>query len=175
MSCSSASVCPTLTFNCYGSLPCLTFANAQTLNSSLNVSSPLTYLAVTERTGNTSAFQAAITTPGNPILGFINSANTVLWSVGGNVTATGNDNASHALMGTYDNTTAIIFADGVETTGGSPGAASGVLYLGSRNSSDLFLTGNITEAAAYASVISPTNAVLICHNEFLYWGTSVSC
>lgn len=176
MSCFSASVCPTLTFNCYGSLPCLTFANAQTLSSSLNITSPLTYLAVTERTGNTGSFQASIAAPGNPFLGFNSSANTVVWDPNALVTAAGNDNSSHALLGTYDNTTSILFADGVEMSGvGSGGPSSGNIYLGSRNNTDLFLTGNITEAAAYSSVISPTNARLICHNEFSYWGTATSC
>lgn len=172
---------PTLVVSCVNSLPCAAFSSqrlAITLGSS--VSQPLTMSAVAIRTGGTTSFSdiLAQAAGSSVLITFTNSANTAGLFGGSSVvpTKTAADNAWHALQGVFD-TTAVISVDNAEASGSGSGGGStstsmtiGALGIGSQS-----LIGNITEVGLWPSGFSAGNRTAMCHNQFTYWGTSVSC
>jgi hypothetical protein len=42
-------------------------------------------------------------------------------------------------------------------------------------SSGEFMTGYLTEIGIWSSAFSSGNRTSVCHNQYVYWGTSTSC
>lgn len=177
-----------LTQNCLNtSLPCANVPGSGQgmVTSTLpSVAVPYTYSVVAERTANFTSFQVVLDTflnagsTGASLL-FSNSANTVRFSIDlgaaitqGSVT----DNAWHALIGINNSGAGTVGADNNNTTGSiTSDSTANQAYLGQRNDGGEAFTGNLAEAGIWPIAFSAAQITAMCHNQFAYWGTSVSC
>ena len=171
---------PTLTFNCIGSLPCLTFnGTANILNGSSpgTGSQPYTVEAVAERTGNfTTAGQIFLSDSSQSGIGFTSTASTVAIFAGSNATATASDSSAHSLIGVINNTTSTVVVDGTTTSGTtSTNLWATTSCVGAQCGGSFFMTGFFMEAGLWAGGWTSTQYGNACHNARLYWGTGGSC
>jgi hypothetical protein len=49
------------------------------------------------------------------------------------------------------------------------------LFAAVKSSSSNYFAGNLMELAVYGSALSGANMTALCHNQYSYWGTAVSC
>jgi hypothetical protein len=163
---------PKLTFSALSSLPgwtCTSAANSLlATTTTFTQAQPYTFVAVGERTTNTTVLQAMMgfTTSPNALLGFAAAAATaiVTSSTGSNLTqASVPDSAFHAMQGVANGTTLSVLAvDGVETTGNaSTLSPSGVAMRVCRYSSGGSLDGPMMEAGFWPSAVSSGNRTLL--------------
>ena len=168
---------PQLFPSCISTLPCMAGTNdSQSLAAAAAVVSafPFTVSATAIRTGNFTAYNGIIGTNATGLL-FSVSPNSVIIYAGATVTATAADSAWHSVGGVFPSGgTGTLDVDGTITTGSiGTTAPSGVLAIG--KVSGTTLDGYIAEVGTWSSAVSNTNLGLLCHNQFTYWGTSVSC
>lgn len=171
---------PVLTPSCIGSLPCLTFAGAQTLNATGSATNqPLTISAVAIRT---SAFAAQ----GNILsddagLGLVGFDDTPVVFAYFNTYASvaASDSAWHAMQWVINSTSSAFAVDAAQTTGQNFGIAGlGANYRIGSQSGSAFLAGNLTEVAIWPFAFTTggsSQVVGVCHNQYAYYGTSTSC
>ena len=171
---------PTLTFNCINtSLPCLTNAAGQGLAVDTGIGTiaqPWTIVAVCNRTGSVTNFSNCYGEgSGHGILN-VNSANTIAAYGGTIFNTTASDNAFHSLIGVGNSTSSIMNVDNGTTStgnGGTNSLAGTTQQIMSGGFGSMVGTG--TEWIVYGSAISAGNQTSLCHNQFLYWATAVSC
>lgn len=172
-----------LLFDCSNtSLPCMYGSDLQylTLSSASATLGNGSAIVTAERTANTTT-DAAILSWGPSgssaeYISFYSSANEI--SLKGNVQLTGvNDNASHAIQGVQTGTTgSLIYADGSGASGTSSTSTGSYVGLGARPTGGHPLDGYVTEAGLWnGTTFNTTQIGNLCHNQYEYWGTSVSC
>jgi hypothetical protein len=168
---------PTLNLSALGSLPGMQGAGAQSLQKASfpSTSQPVSISVVAERTG-TFTLQAALFL-GSEGAVFHPSANNVAQFYGSFPTASASDSAAHALQFVGNGGSSTINVDGTNTNGSAgagafPSGGSGTLLMIGANGN---LTGFEFEAGIWASAFSTLQQNNMCHNQFAYWGTSVSC
>lgn len=171
---------PQLVFNCLGTRPCMTFvtASSQVLASSTaNISALYSIASVAIRTANFTAFGGILADNAGNGLAFNNAASSI-WEeqgVGAHVDNGVTDSAWHSIIAVFDaavSSGSSITADGVLSTGTLAAATVGAgLMMGDDNTG--FLGGSIGEAGFWPTIAMP--AATMCHNQFVYWNTSVSC
>jgi hypothetical protein len=140
---------------------------------------PTSISYVGKRTGS-------FTTQGNIIIDnsltnsiqYNNSANQIQLYMGGNtINPTVSDSAFHAVQAIVPASgNATVNVDNTSTTGttGGGGWEMGGI-VGSRNGTNP-LTAEITElGVALSTTFTSGNMTSLCHNQYEYWGTSVSC
>lgn len=177
---------PQYVMSCIASLPCMTFISASSTNLLsttllLTVNQPNTLVGVGDRTSGTGYQTILASGDGNNQLAFGNAANTVLVYGGTTVpaNATASDNAWHSFIGPLNGASSLIYVDAVSTSQNTgtfafqPDATDGI-YVGSAGAGQ-FVDGHIVETSLYPSGLSSGNATTLCHNQFVYWGTSTSC
>lgn len=178
---------PTLTTSC-GALSkafCMAWAGSTTQLSSpattTSYSGGFTLSAVAKKTGGAETGITA-TTAGNTIeLAFESFANGVFIFVGGiHNTATQADNAWHSFQGIsgFGGTQSVTNVDGANataTTEANGGISSAAVISVGVDSFSQRMIGNSSEYLWYNSAFTTGNATTMCHNQFAYWGTSVSC
>ena len=175
---------PVLTFNCIGSLPCMTFtrtgstALAGTITGFV-LNTGTTFSLVAERTGNFTDYSGGANISGNSIgIYFNNTSNTIGVAFGstGDPTLTAADSSFHAAQGVeVSNTNCSLYVDGssnnvVANCGNSTTSTS--LSLGNFAISDNYLNGKIAEGIFWKAAMNSTNAGAVCHNQTVYYGIS---
>lgn len=164
-----------------GSLPCLSFVgvNSQSLQTgsgSVTASQPITHASVYSAP-NQSQFSGILTpTADGPQSGAGNSTGAA-YCYAGNLESAFfiADSVWHSVQTIFNGPSSIINADNTQTPAdcGTDGYSSSTLILGA--SSAEFFTGLWAESGSWPSGFSTGNQTSVCHNQFLYWGTSVSC
>jgi hypothetical protein len=104
------------------------------------------------------------------------SANNIAMVDGNRISAAANDNVWHIVHGYVNNTDSKLIVDGgTPVTGDTStnGVTSGLTIFNGGNENEFL--GNGTEIIMWNSEPTTTQMNNVCHNEFLYWGTSVSC
>lgn len=178
---------PTLTASC-GALSkafCMAWAGSTTqLTSpatSTNYTGAFSISAVARKTGGAETGITA-TTAGNALeMAFETAANGIFIFLGGiHNTAVQTDNAWHSFIGLSGSsgTNSRMNVDGVDATattetGGSISLAA-TLSVGV-DSFNQHHIGTSTEYLWYNVLFSAGDRTAMCHNQFAYWGTSVSC
>lgn len=170
---------PTLVFNCLGTTrPCWSFNGTTSYfngNNSLTATSQtFTVSAVAIRTGNFSA-QSDIIADSSGIF-FTSTPNQAGGWFGTQAGATASDSAWHAMQFVVAGASSVINVDGTRSTGQNFGVGS--LSQGpdiGRQSSGQWLTGEIAEVGLWPTGFSSTDEGNMCHNQFVYFGTSTSC
>ncbi len=172
---------PTLTVNCVGGKPCASCVSQGLLGTVTTTNQPYTFSIVAIRTGATTARNAMFsmyTTGSMPIIGAFNSNSANMYS-GTEVSATMNDNAWHAVQAVYNGGSSVLNIDNtnnaVNPNNGAGGTTISFCRTGNGAGNEQYLTGNMTEAGLWTSAFSVGSRTSMCHNQFAYWGTSVSC
>lgn len=167
---------PVFTPNCFGSLPCATFAGFQFGETgniiTITVNQPFTISGVQERTGTFTSFADVTASPDTGSaaqFGFTNSANSFFLYAGSVVSVSGiADGSPHAIQGLFNGASGQIYADGTGTTvnpgTGTPTGAAMVLG-GAPNA----LTGIIAEIGWWTGDQS-THFSAMNSNQHTYWG-----
>jgi hypothetical protein len=165
---------PTFTQNCIGSLPCLTFAGSQSLQSASTFSStnqPYTISAVLERTGSFTTQMSVYGDIACNGIFFTSTANTVgMFAQSSVVSATATDSAAHAGQFVFNGASSSIKVDGTTTNPGNPGTnllGSGALEMGSGCGGTV---GNVYEAGAWSGAFSSGQQTSMNANQHSYWG-----
>ena len=173
---------PQLLFSCFStSLPCGSFLSAKFMAGTLSgsISQPYTYAAV--------GYVATGVTPGwifarNAAWAFGGAgggANTVSMYAG--ITTQNVFGASttalNAYVGVGNGASTVL---GFNNTTGSPGnpgtaALSSAFGFGADNSPSTPWNGYLNEAGIWPSGFTSTQITNMCHNQFAYWTTAVSC
>jgi len=142
------------------------------------VSQPITVSSVAIRTTVTA--ESPITGTSGQLSWRFRAANNMTIYAGaflGSTTAT--DNQWHAFQGVINNASSDDNIDGVSNTGtAGTNTISFSATVGLSIFQDIFgvfLTGQIEEVGYWNSAFTPTNSTAMCHNQFTYFGTSVSC
>ena len=174
---------PTLTFSCINSLPCLTYSGSQNLYATIpNSTSALSFAAVAERTAAFASENEIISyyAGGGPELFFKSSGSSLGTFNGGNLTLNSVSNSAwHAVQATLASSgTVYLYADGTGTSGsGNTITGASVVGIGAQSSgTSNSLNGNITEAGIWnGAMFAKPQISSLCHNQYLYWGTSTAC
>lgn len=176
LDCASASACPTLTFNCLDTKPCMTFngtSKALCTNAPITRAQPLSYNAVALTTGSANGAAVASSVNSDAEMRFSTSPNTIFLFAGSTtVPQTETDNTFHALSGVFNGASSVMNVDGSSGTPGNPGAngvSTGFVCLGN-NAFGSFLPGKMTEGGMVASALSGANMTSLSSNEHTYWG-----
>lgn len=181
---------PTLVVSCINSLPCAAFVNQKLIGSGAGItagSSTSSITAVAWRTAGTTTAQRYLSTGGiacngnQVFIGFTTSVNTATLYAGTSLNATASDNAAHAINAKA-NTSGILNIDGTSATGssgsGSSACGAAAISIGADfpSVSSSAFQGNLTELGLYYTYGFTTSDITsLCHNQYTYWGTSVSC
>jgi hypothetical protein len=161
---------PTLTFNCLGGLPCMTFGTNQALVQSAPTGSsqPLTFILVGKRTAQFTAQSTVAGANGaQPEVGGASSANTWIMYAGSvaNV-ASVSDSVWHAFDFVFNGASSIANTDGTEvTTNPSTNVVNATMFVGNGN-----WNGTVTEFGMWASGFTGTQRTNMCKNQQAYWG-----
>jgi hypothetical protein len=173
---------PYLMQSIFGALPAVVnngFLPATMKLTISSVSDPITISAVAIRYSNPGGLQTIMGfhAAGNLIGGFGSGTSIAAVSESSTLTASATDAASHALQFVGNGATSSINVDGAITSGSSGTATSGatILSFGASNTAAATFAGAVGEAGFYASALSTPNQALLCHNQFAYWGTFLSC
>lgn len=166
-----------LTFSCLGSLPCGTYSAGQNYGATFSTTNnPFTLSLVAVRTGAFSS-EGDIFIQGGGAGFYFDSANLVSYFNGGSVSVTASDSAWHAMELSVDGTASAFIVDGgtpVTTANGFN--LTGALTVGDKSSTPTNgMTGNMGEMGIWPVKFTGTQATNVCHNQFVYWGTSTSC
>jgi len=174
---------PQLIFNCINTtLPCAKFvgASAQSLTATIStINQPFSISTVEIRTSTTTE-NDVIGNNANTTFGF-GGANLVLaWGGNGGAgitTAAATDNAWHAVSAVYNGASMKLVPDNNTTSNASGGSSAFTtpLNIGVYSGSTNPFTGELGEIGVWPSGFSAGNITSICHNQFTYWATSVSC
>lgn len=181
----TASKQPQLIFSCIGALPCLRAAGAATLKTTRsggNVVEPFTVMVVSVRTGAFTSYGMmwSFGSGGNSIYGtYRNAANSVEngeSGLGASNYAVA-DSAWHVIQfidnglgsgrnidGTYNTVLHSFTYDAFADT-----------YLMSNIIETQNMTGDWVETGMWGVSMSSGNQTALCHNAYIYWGTSTSC
>lgn len=174
---STAADQPQLLPICWSSLPCVspTASSIYLSISSLPGSSvPYSYTALAERTGAFTTQQYIWFRPNGSSQannwGFYSTANEVYYtSFTVTFTASATDSVAHIFQA-IGNSTPVLNVDGTKTTGSSSTT---------NNSGTSTIMGGIAyygEQGLWNGVgFSSTQQTNMCHNMYVYWGTSISC
>lgn len=165
---------PTLVVSCVNSLPC---ANSNSQNWALSgggtVNQPFTMNYVANRTSGAGEqdLMARYITDG-ALCGFNTANNAYLWAGGGGgfIYVSAPNNAWHAVQCVFNGASSAIDADGTTVTNASAGigvARPSISFGG--------IIGNFVEGGLWPVAFSAGNITSMCHNQFVYWGTSTSC
>jgi hypothetical protein len=169
---------PAYTPSCSVGKPCMTFvrANSQKLDATLTntVSQPFTMSAVAVRTGSTGVENEIFGGPG-AAAAFNAGANQAFIFAGGLTPVTASDNVIHAFqfMANGGTSNSQVDATANSVSQGATNVTSGSSHLGT-NSSQL-LDGSIFEVGIWPVAFSGAQNTSMCHNQFVYWTTGVSC
>jgi hypothetical protein len=121
---------------------------------------PLSYIAVTERTGSFTTVNRVIADSGGTQgrLGFQSSANTAVTTGGTALNATAADSAFHALQGLLNGASSALVVDGSATTGnaGTTGLSSAHIDLMGDSTGAAALVGNLCEVGLWPSAFNST-------------------
>lgn len=175
---------PTLVFNCLGTLPCLTFlaSATQVLRSTWTAQAqPLNYTSVANRTGAFTTLSTVFGSGNSVQLGFNSAVSSIFIFAGTLVSETGHpDSAWHNVQETFTGASSAINIDGTDTTGISVGtnglsAGSSASNIGASGAASNFFTGSWAESGWAAGTWTSAQRGALCHNQYTYWGTSVSC
>jgi hypothetical protein len=167
-----------LTFSCLGSLPCATFAGGQNYGATFSTTNnPFTLSLVATRTGAFTSEGDIFIQGGSVGYYFDTVASTLSFFAGGTVSATPSDGAWHAMELSVDTTASAFIVDGgTPVTTANANNMTGALTVGDKSSTPTNgFTGNITELGLWTVKFSGPEAANMCHNQFVYWGTSTSC
>lgn len=132
-----------------------------------NVAFPTASISfVAIRTANFTSIMPVVHSNG-PASGFFNSANTIYWFAGLNVSVTATDSVWHAANSTFTaGAGSSINVDGVRTTGNvSSSASSLTLEFGSGISGGQFLTGNLVEGGINSNQFSSAQQTAMNSNQ----------
>jgi hypothetical protein len=165
---------PTLTLNCFGTLPCMTFngTSAHLATSGVVTQSQPLSLSMIANSTNTSVQQtSAELTSSSPRAGYNNSgSNTTFIFAGGVFSATASDGVAHALQYIFNGASSNIVVDGTATSGNAGATnATGTLDLGS-NSGAEFFKGTVAEEGFWAVAFTSTQYGNMNSNQHAYWG-----
>jgi hypothetical protein len=170
---------PQLVFNCLGTKPCMSFnGSAQfisTAPTALSLNSVSSGSAVAVRQGGFTAYSDIIRGRSNGYwMRYANVANTA--DLSGVISGAPTDSSWHAFNGVNNGASSIFGVDATQTTGTIGGAANATpLDLATYNTVEL-LNGSIAEAGVWGTAaFTAANITSLCHNQYAYWGTSVSC
>lgn len=170
---------PTLNLSCLGSLPCAAGnGSSMYMTGTAPGGSPTAFAfsVVAEKTS--SATEAGLVNLGsnNPEFYYCCADGSIRLLGASGFTASVSDNAWHALQGTINGASSFIYVDTTQTTGSIASLATlGTLDVMAESGGSHPLPGNITEVGIWSSAFTTTNATNLCHNQYSYWGTSVSC
>lgn len=192
---------PALTFNCVGTIPCMTFnGSAQVLSNATGITQaqPYTYvhgaLYNGSSCGGANQFCAllvsnsAVTYAGSAfdqtVSGTLTKASISLQASGG--TGDGNcgisctsANVMHSEVLVFSGLSSAIIQDGLAQTIQSPssvglGAMASALMLGNDTFTDNLL-GQLTDTGVWAGAFTTTQAQNMCRNQFNYGATAAAC
>jgi hypothetical protein len=169
---------PQLMPNCLNGLPCI-YANvsSQSLRGTITNSANASFAGVGNRQGNFTSTQVLIGKPGSATLGWPGVANEIGLDTTSTVLSSVSDGAWHAMQGVYGSTS-YVCADGTCGTGttSAPGVGTTVGLMSTAAGGN-YLNGYFAEADFWSTtnLTSPTQTTAVCHNQYSYWGTSVSC
>jgi Alpha-L-arabinofuranosidase B, catalytic len=178
---------PTLSFGCTGSgRPCAVYSGAQTLelaSTSSTLTQPFSTSVVSKRTSAFTTQQDIFSfSSGGLQFVYTATASTVGIYAGASVnTAAAGDNLLHSfnVLWSAVASTANLNVDGtnnISTLGGNSNLLGNVCIATGTTGSCAFgaLIGQLTEVIVWPGDHS-ASFVSLCHNQFVYWGTSVSC
>lgn len=168
---------------CISAKPCMNGVSSATqyLQGTIaSITQPYSYSAVTERTGNTSSFGGIISNRSSAGTStyFNNSTNSVSGFGGASVTATASDLSLHAIQFIVNGASSAINVDGTNTTGNfgtQTGSTTISFGVDSTFATPHYITGYLGEGGDWPIAFNSTQYGNLCHNQFLYWGTSTSC
>ena len=173
-----------LVFNCIGSLPCIYFdTNGSggflgTIASSL--SQPYTMSAVSGPTAGTGG-ETDIITLGTSVNGLsagiqYYTSNTFALYAGGRVTAAYTfANVPYAFQAVFNGSSSILNISGTEFTGLNPSTSATGTYIEWGVRTVQQAARHDMEIGIWSGAFSGTQRTNLCHNQYAYWGTSVSC
>lgn len=176
---STASDQPQLFPNCGNNLPCMaSLTGGLTLASTTTVSDaqPWTIIGVSLRLSSSGSSGWILGRNAQAVGGFTGgTANQAAMYAGTNLTATANDNVLHALAYIGDGSSSAVVVDDTATSGSS-GTNSltnpyNVMSAGGSNE----LRGYVMETGFWGVAFSSTQYGNMCHNQYAYWATGVSC
>lgn len=174
---------PQLILSAVNSLPGVLFSGAQVLSGATISATPqpITISAVTERTAvNSTATILSTLATVEAGAYYIAAPNEIGGFAGSTAIATGvADNALHSVQFVFNDAGgggSVVYADGISTavSYGTNGTST-TARVGGDGSGGNFLTGYMMETGLWAAAFSGANNPAMCHNQFTYWGTSVSC
>jgi hypothetical protein len=180
---------PALTFNCVNtSLPCMTFNGTSSIlsrASSPTQAQPFTYSSVWNVTGAcTGTFCVPLVSDalGNYVAMWIQSNNLRI-AIETNVSGAGVTANNIFTLNTWNITQAIFNSTSsiLNFNGTTPSLTGTVGTHGMANSLNFgsdtndFFNGPIVEVGVWGSGFNGTQQSNMCHNQYLYWGTSTSC
>lgn len=170
---------PQLVVSCRSSKPCARFvnANAQVLANAgfTSLSVPYTISSVAIHTGGSGGVQAILCSASAAFacMAYDQNAANQIYLYGGtnSLIGTATFNVMHAAQGVFQ-ASADIYIDGTDTTGSltSPGAFSGLLYMGALTNNSFWLDGDIQEVGIWPAAFSAGNESSMNSNQHNYWG-----
>ena len=184
LTCASGTACPVLTFNCINTtLPCLTFAGAQTMTVSAapTQAQPWTMTLITERTANFTTemypLHTADATTSDLGIRFTSAASSVAGQCSSTVAPAGGsvaDSAWHNFALVCNGASSAIYVDAGSTTASGGTSAltnTKALAIGENIFGSTPLTGGILEAGIWGAGFNSTQAGNMNTNQSNYWGS----
>ncbi len=181
---------PQLFPTCINLLPCLSGSGSRLLISSAftAIATPQSLSAVYNMSSTAGSFSEVIASQSNAGVGSAiqkdsSTANSICVSNNGTSTCNTSvpDGSWHAVQGIVGTgSSGILSVDGSSSSGsvGTTSTQTTVVLFASTSSTHL-MTGNIAEAgiwpSAFSSTVYGSGAGSLCHNQYSYWATSVSC
>jgi hypothetical protein len=178
---------PTLTFNCFSGKPCLTFVGGAAVLADAGFADASASFSMAADFQNVAGVNSQIImgAPNGAIITDQSGApNTFLIYAQGitvNVTAAA-DGDHHNAMGvvTAGQTTVQTYVNGINDSllfnaNGTFTFAAGMFMGDTSTTPAAPYSGKIAETMFWASALTGTQAVNICHNQFIYWGASGAC
>ena len=173
---STGSQQPVLTFNCIGSLPCMTFNSANSTllynNDGFTVPQPYTMSSVAERTANFTT-EVPLLQDGTNVYGiyFDSVANSWLMYGGGTpLEMSASDSAFHTIEAVFNGASSEGYLDGSGTGTSQVGSSFGTGGLSIGGTWPTYLKGIIIEEGIWGSGFNATQAGNMNTNQHSYWG-----
>jgi hypothetical protein len=176
---------PTIVLNCLGSLPCMQFARAslQALyNATISTTiQPYTFSFVSLYTdeGNANLHDVIANYNGTAAAMDFTQGGTNNFSIyaGNAISFTVTDSAWNNYQIDFNSTSSVVNINGTETSSINPGnfTADANIAIGDFPNVGRQFNGKVVEAGFWASNFTGTQRTNMCHQQFVYWGTSTSC
>jgi hypothetical protein len=173
---------PQLVFNCIGSLPCMNFVGSSSQQlwahpAPSTIPQPVSISAVFNI--GAASLGRAIGCNGTNCPSLGSSATTNDCEMGGNgggqILATCTQGTWNSVQGIANGSSSVLVVNNSATTGTQSGEWVGsYLGIGSQFSDDYF-TGYWAQAGIWPGAFTATQYGSLCHNDYVYWGTSTSC